>query len=447
MPARSSTVARLVLLTFAATAAGLDARPEAQTTPTITADAVKRHTVELADDKYEGRGAGYPGERRAADYIAAEFTKAGLSAAGDSGGYFQEFTFHAFHPVKPWEILTSRNVIGRIDGSDPGLRREIVVIGAHYDGQGRSGQADPFRVMPPGGGAGDDIWNSANDNAASVAAVIEIARALKHSAVPPKRTVLFIAFGAEEHGMTGSIYYVGHPVAPLADHVGMINIEKIGRLPDKPFNTVGNATSPAWAEILKAGQQQIRSPLAMTSPFAVPESDHYPFAASRIPAIMLMVSGAPDGHLPSDSADRIDFDRVAEAAQLVAGAAGELASRPQRPAFSPPPFFDIGISGHLALPSEADARGVDAPFSGLKVTGVIAGLPGAAAGLQPGDLITDIAGYQFKRDDTLQALMAMQQEVMQGKRGLVLPMKVKRDQKSLDLTMTLKASFVSKIER
>jgi len=418
----------------------VDAGLQAQASPPITADAVKRHTVSLADDTYEGRGAGYPGERRAADYIAGEFRKIGLSPAGDSGTFFQDFTFHVFHPVTPWEVLASRNVIGRIEGADPTLRREIVVVGAHYDGQGKTGQAEPFRVVSAGAAASppDEIWNSANDNAASVAAVIEIARAMKHSVVPPKRTVLFIAFGAEEHGMTGSIYYVAHPVAPLADHVGMINLEKIGRLPDKPFNTVGNATSPAWTEILKAGQQQIRSSVVMTSPFAVPESDHYPFAASHVPAIMLMVSGAPDGHLATDSADRIDFDRVAEAAQFVAGATTDLASRPQRPVFAPPPFFDMGVSGHLALPAEADARGVAAPFSGLKVTGVIPGTPGAASGLQPGDLITDIGTYQFRRDDTLQSLMAMQQDTMQGKRGLVLPMKVRRGERWLDLTMNLK---------
>jgi hypothetical protein len=439
MSTRVSTIgARIVVAALAAAVSAVFAAPQTQT---ITADAVKRHTMELADDKYEGRGAGYPGERRAADYIAGEFKKIGLSPAGDAGSYFQEFTFHVTHPVKPWEVLSSRNVMGRIPGSDPALRGEVVVIGAHFDGQGRTGQADPIRALPASAAvasSGDEIWNSANDNAASVAALLEIARALKYRAAPLKRSVLFIAFGAEEHGMIGSIHYIAHPVAPLADHVGMINLEKIGRLPEKPFNIVGSATSPAWVDILKAGQQQIRSAVVMTNPFAVPESDHYPFAASRIPAIMIIVSGAPDSHLPSDTADRIDGDRVAEAARLVAGAAEELASRPLRPSFVPPPFADIGLSAHLALPSEADARNVAAPFTGLKVTGVIAGLPGAAAGLQPGDLITEIGGYQFKRDDTLQALMTLQQETMQGKRGFVLSMKVKRGEQSLDLTMNLR---------
>ena len=162
---------------------------------TISPESLRRHTVELASDDYEGRGAGYRGEQRAADYIAAEFTRIGLAPAGDAQGYFQPFSFHVSRPTKPWDVSSSRNVIGRIEGADPSLRSEIVVVGAHYDGQGRTGQADPFRFTSSGDREDDQIWNSANDNAASVAAVIEIARAIKQSGVAPKRSVLFIAFG------------------------------------------------------------------------------------------------------------------------------------------------------------------------------------------------------------------------------------------------------------
>lgn len=402
----------------------------------ITADDVRRHVIELADDKFEGRGAGYAGERRAAEYIATEFKRIGLTPAGDSGGYLQPFKFQATHPTTPWDVLQSQNVLARIDGADPALKQEIVVIGAHYDGQGRTGQANPLRFPTPAAPS-DDIWNSANDNAASVAAVLEIARAMKLGAAP-KRSILFIAFGAEEHGMSGSIYYVAHPVAPLRDHVAMINLEKIGRLPEKPFNVSGNATSPAWDGILKAAQEQTHAVIGGANPFVIPESDHYPFAASRIPAIMLFVGSAPDSHLASDVADRIDFTRVAQAADLVMQAARDLGTRPARPDFAPSPIPDFGMSAHLATAAEADARGVPAPYSGLKVTGVIAGLPSAAAGLQPGDLIVDIANHQFKRDDSLAMLMAMQREALEGKMGVVLPLKVLRGKAPLDLVLKLR---------
>jgi hypothetical protein len=404
----------------------------------ISPQSVRRHTVELSSDAYEGRGAGYGGEQRAAEYIAAEFTRIGLAPAAGARSYFQEFSFHASRPTKPWEVLRSRNVIGRIEGADPSLKNEIVVIGAHYDGQGRTGQADPFRFTSPADSAEDEIWNSANDNAASVAALLEIARAIKQNATAPRRSVLFIAFGAEEHGMSGSIHYVAHPAAPLGNHVAMLNLEKIGRGADKAFNTSGNATSPVWEDVIKTAQQQVSAQAVTANPFAIPESDHYPFAASRIPALMLYVSGAPDGHLRSDTADRLDFGRAAHAARLAHAITLDLANRPQRPSYVAAPLLDPGLSAHLASAAEADARGVAAPYGGLKVTGVITGLPAATAGVQPGDFIVEIAKQQFRRDDQVAALMAMMREVLEGKRGVTLPLTVIRDSKRLELVMNLR---------
>lgn len=222
----------------------------------------------------------------------------------------------------------------------------------------------------------------------------------------------------------------------LSDHVAMINLEKIGRT-DKPFNTSGNATSPVWTEVLEAAQQQTGTQILTTNPFAVPESDHYPFAASRIPAIMLYVSMVP-AHQPSDVADRIDFDRVAQAARLALLMSLDLAGRAQRPLYAASPIPDLGLSAHLATAAEADARDVAAPYGGLKVTGLIAGLPAAKAGLQPGDFIVDFANYQFRRDDALPALMAMHREILEGKRGFTLPLKVVRGNTRLDLIMNLR---------
>jgi hypothetical protein len=402
----------------------------------ISIEALRRHTEELASDGYEGRGAGYPGEQRAGEYIAAQFKRIGLVPAGDGGSYFQEFSFQPSHPVKPWEVFKSRNVIGRVDGADPVLKREVVVIGAHYDGQGRTGQADPFRLTAPDDAADDEIWNSANDNASGVAAMLEIARVLEQSGAPPGRSVLFIAFGAEEHGMSGSIHYVAHPAAPLTDHVAMINLEKLGRAPDKPFSTAGDATSAIWAAVLESAKQHASAQVVTANPFAIPESDHYPFAASRIPAIMLYV-GTP-AHQRSDSADRLDFNRVAQGARLAQSMMLDLARLPQRPSYAPSPMPDMGLSALLVSAAEADARGVAPPYGGLKVTGVIAGLPADKAGLQPGDFIVEFAKYQFRRDDQVPALMAMMREILEGKRGYSLPLTVVRGTKRLDLVMNLR---------
>ena len=409
----------------------------------LTAEMVRPHIVELAGDNYEGRGAGYQGELKAARYIAAEFKRIGLKPVGDSTrgrrSYFQEFKFQPRHPLVPWEVMTSQNVVGLLQGSDPVLKDQIVVIGAHYDGQGRSGQADPLRYPSRDSSVKDEIWNSANDNAASVAAILEIARAIKSAKLVTRRSILFVAFGAEEHGMAGSIFYVSHPVFPVNNHVAMINLEKLGRAADKPFNINGMANSPAWAEILKTAQAETRIQVAPNVPFATPDSDHYPFGAARIPAVMLYVSSNQDeAHLPSDTSEKVNFDRTAEAARFAMSMLLDLASRQNRPEYAPPPFPDLGIVAHLASNAEADARGMSAPQGGLKVTGVVPGLPASVGGLQVGDFIYEFANSKFQRDDSLAKLMGLYREVLEGKRGSSLPVKLIRGNKPLELTIVLR---------
>jgi len=412
-------------------------------TPSITPEMVRPHVVKLADDKYEGRGAGYPGERKAADYIAAEFKRIGLIPFGDDvrgrRSYFQEFRFQPMHPVVPWEVLTSRNVVGLINGTDPALKNEIVVIGAHYDGQGRTGQADPLRLATDEARAAkDEIWNSANDNVASIAAILEIARAIKSGRLSAKRSLLFIAFGAEEHGMAGSMHYVSHPLFPLRNHVAMINFEKVGRSPEKPISVTGAASSSLWPQVFKSAQELTKTKVAQGSPFSFPESDHYPFAASRIPAVMLHVQTSVDSHWASDTSDRIDFARVAEAARYGMAVLLELANQPKAPDFIASPIPDLGLIVHLITNAEADAAGLGAETSGLKVTGVVPGLPAAEAGLKEGDLIVEFVKRRFRRDDTLAALMAVHREVLEGKFGNRLPLTVVRNKTQSELVINLR---------
>jgi Peptidase family M28/PDZ domain len=403
----------------------------------ITAEAVKRHVVYLSDDKLEGRGAGYPGELKAANYIAKEFKSIGLTPMGDSRrgkrSYFQEFKFHPYHPVKPWEIMTSRNVLGFLEGSDQQLKHQIVVIGAHYDGQGRSGQADPTRVPATDS---DQIWNSANDNATSVAAILEIARAIKSGKVEAKRSILFVAFGAEEHGMDGSIYYVTHPAFELNKHIAMINLEKLGRSPEKHLTVNGAASSPSWQKILGAAQERTKTKVSV-NPYAFPDSDHYPFGASRIPSIMFYVAGV-EAHMASDSADKIDYARNAEAARYALAILLEAANQLTRPEFVPSPIPDLGLIAHLATSAEADAVGLTGNASGLKVTGVIPGLQAAKAGLKPGDVILKIGDFEPHRDATLASLMAMHRQILEGKLGNSFRLIVLRNGKQSELMMNLR---------
>ena len=406
------------------------------TSSSITGNSVRPHIVRLADDKLEGRGGGYKGEKLAAEHIASEFKRMGLKpAVGKS--YFQQFRFHPYHPTKAWQVMNSRNVLGFLEGSDPVLKNEVVVLGAHYDGQGRIGQADPTRQSPPADSPPDDIWNSANDNAASVAAVIEIARALKNSAQRPKRSILFALFGAEEHGMTGSIYYVNHAAFPISSHVAMINLEKLGRSPERPMNVAGVMSSKAWTELVEGARNSTGAKIS-PSPIAFPDSDHYPFGARGIPSIMIFVSSNLDAHLPSDHSDKIDFERTAEAARYALALVLGVADRPQKLDFVRSPMLDPGLIAHLVTPAEADAAGLAAGQGGLKVTGVISGLPADKAGLRESDLVIAYGTRSFAREEPLSVLMAGFQDLLQGKLGVTIPMKVLRNNKAMDMTLDLR---------
>ena len=111
-----------------------------------------------------------------------------------------------------------RNVIGILPGSDPALKDTCLILSAHYDHLG-------VRA----GGEGDRIFNGANDNASSTASLIEIANALAALPERPKRTIVFLAMFGEEIGEIGSLYYVNHPMFPLAKTVADINLEQLGR--------------------------------------------------------------------------------------------------------------------------------------------------------------------------------------------------------------------------
>ena len=141
----------------------------AQSSQSIKLEMLRSHVVKLADDRLEGRGGGYPGERKAADYIASAFKRIKLTPFGDQArgrrSYFQEFKFQTTHPVVPFEVRTSRNVLGLIEGTDAALKNEVVVIGAHYDGQGRVGQADPIRMATDEAKVASLITNGESDAA------------------------------------------------------------------------------------------------------------------------------------------------------------------------------------------------------------------------------------------------------------------------------------------
>jgi aminopeptidase YwaD len=133
------------------------------------------------------------------------------------------------------------NVVGVIEGSDPKLKDEVIVIGAHYDHLGLGGEGSLATRE-------GEIHHGADDNASGTAGLLELARLFSRERARMRRTVVFIAFSGEEEGLIGSSFYVQHPARPLANTVAMVNMDMIGRLKDGALNVGGVGTADVWRE-------------------------------------------------------------------------------------------------------------------------------------------------------------------------------------------------------
>jgi len=237
--------------------------------------------------------------------------------------------------VSDREALQAGNVVGLLAGSDPALRGEHVVVAAHYDHLGAFG---------------DVVFPGADDNASGVAALLEIARALAEGQ-RPRRSVVFVAFDAEERGLLGSFHYVSHPVVPLNDTVAVVNLDMIGRDEETPtwgapatanrnrVNVVGTLYSPSLRRVVEASNASIGLTLDFKTDDQDPEgwfarSDHFPFATRSVPSVLFNTGEHPDYHSERDSAGAIDFAKQARIARLALASVRRLANDGQRPDFT-----------------------------------------------------------------------------------------------------------------
>jgi Zn-dependent M28 family amino/carboxypeptidase len=247
--------------------------------------------------------------------------------------------------------IDSQNVIGKINGSDPVLKNEYVVFSAHWDhlGIGPAKKDDATKDM---------IYNGASDNASGTAAMLEIARQLKHISPAPKRTLLFIAVTAEEQGLLGSQYYAQNPLYPLDKTLADINVDD--NLPmwgrTKDVIVIGLGASDLDDYLRDAAAEQGRTLI----PDAEPEkglyyrSDHFNFAKVGVPALDtddgIDYIGKPPGfgkakkddytqndyHSPSDEV-KPDWDMTgyAEEAKLLMAVGYRIAQAEKFPEWKP----------------------------------------------------------------------------------------------------------------
>jgi len=285
----------------------------------VDAERYLSHVRTLSSDELGGRGNGTPGLARAAEYIAAEFKKAGLQPGGNGGSYLQAFDLPQRASPKDKAVKpTVANVVGVLGGSDPSLAGEAIVIGAHYDHLGSDARFSSLR------GSGGQIHNGADDNASGTALVIEMAHAAAAAPAQFKRSLVFVAFAAEEIGLLGSKHYVDHPPISIAKTVAMINLDMVGRANGRVL-IGGLERRPAFQQIVAELRPLTRLRLDdFREGYGDDASDHHSFERARVPSLMLFTGFHDDYHTPRDDWDRIDASGAAEIARLALAIAAKL---------------------------------------------------------------------------------------------------------------------------
>jgi len=206
--------------------------------------------------------------------------------------------------------VASRNIIGRIEGSDPGLKNECVVFTAHWDHIGRNDKLE-----------GDQIFNGALDNASGTAGLLELARAFAQVRPAPKRTVVFLCVTAEEKGLLGARYYAEHPLYPLERTLANLNMDGInpwGRTRDVEVIGFGNSSLDDLLRGAASAQGRIITADSEPQKGRFYRSDHFEFAKAGVPALYLKAGvdfiGQPSdfGKRKSDEYTDRDYHKVSD---------------------------------------------------------------------------------------------------------------------------------------
>jgi hypothetical protein len=238
---------------------------------------------------------------------------------------------------------TTNNVAGLLEGSDPNLRKETLIISAHHDHDGADEKG---------------IWHGADDNGSGTVGVVELAHAFAANPQKPKRSILFVVFAAEERGLLGAFYMTAHPLRPLSGTRAMINFDMIGRneaeseqtkgLIEIPadttnrFNLIGGTYSPEYRRIVE--QENARVGLVLDDRFdhesalnVFFRSDQFPFVLHDIPAMWWFTGFHPDYHHTTDTFDRINYVKMTKILRLAYLSAFRMGDAKETPKFVPNP--------------------------------------------------------------------------------------------------------------
>ena len=242
---------------------------------------------------------------------------------------------HVHARLRAVEHNSAPNVVGILEGSDPRLKREYVVLSAHMD---HVGVGRPVN--------GDSIYNGADDDASGTIAVVEAAEAFAQLQPRPKRSIIFLTVSGEEKGLWGSAYFADHSPVPVADIVADLNTDMVGRNWKDTIVVIGKEHSDLGATLNRVGAAHPELRMQPIDDIWPQEnfyfrSDHFNFARKGVPILFFFSGTHPDYHQPSDSADKIDAEKEARIVRLVLYLGLDVANAAERPKWNPDSYKRI----------------------------------------------------------------------------------------------------------
>ncbi|WP_034042477.1 M28 family metallopeptidase [Wocania ichthyoenteri] len=285
----------------------------------ITENELKEHLLFLTSEKNAGRYSGGKANKRVVKYLKKEFKK--ISIMPFDLGYKQPFKarLRVSKGIAKKPVVKTCNVVGFIEGNDTVLKNEYIVLGAHYDHLGLGGPSSKSDKK-------NTIHYGADDNASGTAALLEIAEKIESQKHLLKRSIIFIAFGAEEQGLLGSKYFVENPLVPLSQIKLMINMDMVGRMnKDKHVYMGGAGTFPDGVNFMQAlGESLNLTPIVHAG--SVGGSDHVSFYKKDISVLGMHTGGHPQYHTPEDTVDLININGQKQVCEYIFKTIMKLAS-------------------------------------------------------------------------------------------------------------------------
>jgi hypothetical protein len=332
-----------------------------------------------------------------------------------------------------------RNVVGFLPGTDPALRDQVIIIGAHYDHLGL-GEEDSLSPNAVG-----QIHNGADDNASGTAGMMELARFFSEPGNRLRHSMLFMGFSGEEIGLLGSAHYVESPLIPAERTIAMINLDMIGRVSRNRLYVGGVGTSPSFRQWIQEENQSGEFQLDF-SDSGYGASDHMSFVRRDIPVLFFFSGLHADYHKPSDTWEKQQPEETTKVLDLVSRVARRIDATNERLEF-------VRVErnrrdqGHgdaaaaAAPPGDPGEAGYGAYFGsipdfgelerGVKFADVREGGPAAQAGLRAGDILMTFDGKEVR------SLYDFTYYLREKKPGDEVPVMVLRDGQELRVTVKL----------